>query len=160
VVLVDAATGKTLWTYQPRLPTSLTGEPPTVFGTSGALLVLVPVGFGYQLERLDPATGSHLWPDALRLSRRPLAGPTAAVEAGAVYYVTANVLHARSLADGKHRWEQRLAGPGGAWQVVRTAAGLAVYPIPQPAVVWSGRIRPVCRLPVGWAQVPVPLPRL
>jgi len=159
VALLDLATGKSTWTYQPREPTCLTGEPPQLFGNEDVLCLLVPLNFGYQLERIDPASGKHLWPDAPRISRTAFAGKTAAFDPTTLYYCVDQVLHARALADGKRLWADSLPAPAGPWQVVSTGPAVAVYPLAALAAVWNRASRVPCTIPVGFSQVAMPVPR-
>jgi hypothetical protein len=159
VTLVNMATRQTAWTYQPRAPTSLTGEPPQLFGKGSVFCLLMPLNFGYQLERIDPATGNHLWGEARRISKTAFAGTTAAFDATTLYYAVDGILHARALADGKRLWAQPLPAPAGPWQVVRTSPDVAVTPVPSLAAVWNRASRVPCLVPAGFAQLPMPLPR-
>jgi outer membrane protein assembly factor BamB len=159
VHLLDLATGKEIWTYQPRAPTSLTSEPPRLFGNREALFILVPLNYGYQLERIDPATGKHLWPATPRISRTALDGKNAACDVKAVYYAAGNVLYARSLSDGKRLWQRPLPSPAGPWQVVRLGSTVAVYPLPDVAAAWQIWGRQPCWVPVGCLGLRLPLPR-
>jgi hypothetical protein len=114
------------------------------------------MSFGYELERLDPANGRHLWTSAPRISRTAFDDKAVAFDQTAIYYGTGKVLQATSLSDGKRLWEQPLPASGGRWRVVRTESTVAVYARPQWARVWA---RAACQVPVGLTQISLPLPR-
>jgi hypothetical protein len=116
----------------------------------------VPTNLGYQLERLDPATGKHLWPAARRLSK--MAWTTAAFDATAVYYAVGQELQARSLSDGKRLWVRLLPSPAGCWQVLCTSTFVAAYPVPSLARIWNAGCRLPVVLPLGFSQVALPMP--
>jgi len=156
---LDLATGKATWTYQPRAPTCLTGEPPQLFGTGDILCLLVPLSFGYQLERIDPATGKHLWPDVPRLCRTAFAGKTVAFDGSTLFYSVDQVLCARSLADGKRLWARPLPAPAGPWKVLSTRSAVAAYPVPLLPAVWNRVSRVPCFVPCGFTHLALPLPR-
>jgi outer membrane protein assembly factor BamB len=156
VGLLNTATGKTEWTYQPRLPASLTGGPPQLFGNRDALFLLVPLNIGDQLERLDPANGKHVWPDARRLSKIGFDGTT--IDATAVYACAGQELQARLLGDGKLLWVRLLPAPGGPWQVVCTNTFVAAYPLPSFTRMWNRASRLPVVLPVGFSRVGLSLP--
>jgi outer membrane protein assembly factor BamB/tetratricopeptide (TPR) repeat protein len=131
VVLFDPASGKEVWSYStaPRgYTTAATGEAPRLFAAGQAVLVLLARNYGYQLERLDPRTGVHVWKMRARISREAFEPDQVGCDAGAVYYVTRNVLHARALADGKLLWSRPLSGPAGTWRAVACGGGVMVYP--------------------------------
>jgi len=155
---VSMASGKTTWTYQPRAPTSLTGEPPRLFGGGDVLCLLLPLNFGYQLERIDPATGKHLWPDAPRLARTAFDGTAVAFDTRTLYYAVDQVLHARSVTEGKKLWSQPLPAPAGAWKVVSLGPAVAVYPLPSLPLLWDRASRVPCLVPLGFSQVALPVP--
>ncbi len=152
VVLFDPAVGKELWAYSPaaRGSTTLTGEPPRLLGGADTLLLLVARNYGYQLERLDPATGRPLWKPRARIIREALDAGQVGVGAKAVFYVSRGVLTARSLADGKLLWSQPLDGPAGAWRAVCSPRAVLAIPVRRslrPSWYW---------VPLG--DVPLALP--
>jgi outer membrane protein assembly factor BamB len=150
VVLLNADSGKELWTWKPRLPTTLTGEPPRLFGRRDALLLLVPRNIGYGLERLDPKTGAHLWPEGLRLLDQPVDAGAVATDRNAVYLAAGNTLLARSLSDGKLLWKCQLEESAPRWRVARAGNALLVWPQQREWLRWSW-------LPAGEFAVAAPL---
>jgi outer membrane protein assembly factor BamB len=128
VLRLDTATGKEVWTYRPRLPTALTGEPPRLLGGPDPLFLCLPRNYGYDLERLDPQTGASVWPEAARLTAEPIELGAQAADERAVYFVSGNVLHARSLADGRRLWQRPLSAAARRWRLVRRGSCLVVYP--------------------------------
>jgi outer membrane protein assembly factor BamB/tetratricopeptide (TPR) repeat protein len=150
VVLLDAATGKEVWSWKPRLPTTLTGEPPCLFGNDKGLFLLTPRNLGYDLERLDPKTGGQLWPEGLRLLDRPVDAQGVAHDGAAVYVACGETLLARSLVDGKLLWKQKLSEWAPAWQVHRAGDWLVIWPRQRDWLRWTW-------LPAGEFAVAVPL---
>lgn len=124
VMLLDAATGKVIWTRE-RLPTpSVTTRPPQLFRAGDALFLLVD---GWQLERLDPNTGRPLWQRAS--GTEPLDVGTTTFDPQALYFVSRNHLHAVALADGKRLWKPVPMGKGsGPWRAARTRSLLVAFP--------------------------------
>jgi hypothetical protein len=118
VLMLDAATGKALWSYAVPGETTRSGEPPLVVPAGGALVVVEPLNLGYRLQKLDGATGKPLWPDAPLLDLEAL-GPAGWVAAGqTLYHAGGNQLSAWSLSDGERLWRRPLpaAGP---WRLER-----------------------------------------
>jgi outer membrane protein assembly factor BamB len=150
VVLLNGYDGKEVWSWKPRLPTTLTGEPPRLFGGPDALLLLVPRNLGYDLERLDAKTGAPLWPEAFRLLGRPVDNEAVAIDRRAVYLAAGDLLLARSLANGKLLWKRKLDPPALRWQVARAGACLVVWPRQTDWLRWSW-------LPAGDLAVAAPL---
>jgi outer membrane protein assembly factor BamB len=142
--------GKEIWTWKPRLPTTLTGEPPRLLGGRDALFLLVPRNYGYDLERLDPATGAPLWPAAARLLPEAVDGAAVAADENAVYVACRDTLTARALADGKLLWRRPLGETAPRWRVVRAGRWLAVWPLQMDwGPTWSW-------LPLGDLTLAVP----
>jgi outer membrane protein assembly factor BamB len=159
VTLLDAEAGKTVWTYKPRLPTSLTGESPRLFTKGDVLCLVVPVSFGYLVERLDPATGAHLWPPApARISSKMVDALVIADDRGALYYTADHKLYARSLANGKRLWTRPLSGPECTWQVLLLGQALAVYPVARWETVGQQAASRFCTVPLVFTKVRIPLP--
>jgi outer membrane protein assembly factor BamB len=126
VLLLDAATGKVVWTYQPPGPTGLTGAPANVFGDKEKLLALVPRNIGPELIRLDANRGTLLW--SVPTLAHDFDVGTASLDQGAVYFAAGNSLQARSLSAGKLLWKKTLPGTFPGWQTVRAGDVLLVYP--------------------------------
>lgn len=175
-VLFDAAAGKTLWTFAPPYPTSLSGAPASVFGdipsrlqgaararnktSNEVLLALVPRNLGPDVVRLDPDKGTPLWtvpflPDLFDVQ-------TASFDRDAVYFACNNTLQARALKDGKLLWQKPLPGNFPNWQTVRildeprvsatgarTGDALIVYPKETLRLPWL----PIQPYPVTWPLV-------
>jgi outer membrane protein assembly factor BamB len=151
VLMLEVRTGKEVWRWKPRLPTTLTGEAPRLFACQGTLLLLVPRNYGYDLERLDPATGAHLWPAAARLIPEAVDAAAVVTDEKAVYLACRNKLTAWSLAEGKRLWERVLTEPAPRWRVVRTGSGLVLWPVEMDwGFRWSW-------LPLGDVTLAVPL---
>jgi hypothetical protein len=126
VGLLDPVAGREVWVRQTPTP-SVSREPPQFLSDGKSLLLLID---GWQLERLDPLTGHPLagWPRPI--GSEPVALERAALDESAVYFVSRNTLHARSLADGKPLWKGLpLTGPPVPWRVVLSRSGLVVYPL-------------------------------
>lgn len=129
VGLIDAATGRRLWTYALPGGTTPSGELPQVLGRNGLLLLAMPTNIGYFLQRLDRASGRPLWPRPRLLAMRTLDVMTWTFDSAAVYLAEDQTLKAYSLADGRVLWEQALSGAGN-WQVRRGDEYLLAYCIP------------------------------
>jgi outer membrane protein assembly factor BamB len=130
VTALDLADGTVAWVYElPRRP-SLTGEPPVLLGTRGALLVAVPRNDGYWLQRLDPASGRALWDDEVLLGPDRIDPGSVAVDRESVYYSSRNLVTARALDGGGRAWtaDAELPGPVGRWQLRRLGSALLVWP--------------------------------
>jgi outer membrane protein assembly factor BamB/tetratricopeptide (TPR) repeat protein len=116
------------WCYTLSGVTTRTGQPPRIAVVGDALLLLVQTNIGYELQRLDCATGKPLWPAPLLLGE-PVAEPSDWVAGeGTVCLVEGGVLTARSLLDGKRVWETPVGDPGRMWRVERLSGGYLVYP--------------------------------
>jgi outer membrane protein assembly factor BamB len=129
VGLIDARTGRRLWTYALPGGTTPSGELPQVLGRDQLLLLAIPTNIGYFLQHLDRASGKPLWPRPRLLAMRTLDVMTWAFDSEAVYLAEDQTLKALSLADGRVLWEQPLTDTGG-WQVRRGDEYLLVYRIP------------------------------
>jgi outer membrane protein assembly factor BamB/tetratricopeptide (TPR) repeat protein len=134
VLAFDAEDGKEVWAHEVGGATTLSGEAPQLAGGKGVLLLLVARNYGRALQRLDPLTGKACWPEERLLGTDDLAAADLACDPTAVYYVSRNVLYARSTADGKPLWEAPLRGPAGRWRAVLARGVLCVYPVDVPAV--------------------------
>lgn len=135
--LVDVASGREIWKYEPPWPTSSSGEPLRIAGDEKALLVIVPRNYGYEVERLDAATGRPLWDDEPRLlSRCRLERDSLAVADDAFYYAGENSLTCRSLATGKVVWKKELPGGARAWQLHLIGTEIVVAPARVAAQPW------------------------
>jgi outer membrane protein assembly factor BamB len=129
IVLLDALTGQSRWTHTLNGETTRSGEVPQVLGRGDMLLLVVPMNFGYFLQRLDRATGKPVWPRPHLLTMKTLDTFAWAFDREAVYFVEDRSLIARSLADGRVMWQHPLDAADG-WHVRRVGDFLMVYPVP------------------------------
>ena len=136
IVLLDAQTGQSLWTYRPGGVTTLSGELPSVLGQGNLLLCIQPANIGYFLQRIDRATGKAVWPRPQLLAAKMLDAGACAFDGDAVYILEDRSLTARSVVDGEVLWRRSLPNAGG--QVRRVGNYLAVYP---QAVESEARLR-------------------
>jgi outer membrane protein assembly factor BamB len=151
VFVLEAASAKEVWTWKPRLPTTLSGEPARLFSGLGGLFLVVPRNYGYDLERLDPKTGGHLWPEKLRLTDAAIDHEALVSDKKAVYFAAGNTLLARSVADGKLLWKRPLGIAAKRWQVLHAGSCLIVWPREMEwGLKWHW-------LPLGEAPVAIPL---
>jgi hypothetical protein len=132
LVLCDTSTGRDLWTYTLPGATMLSGEPPSVVGAGDTLLLVTPTNFGYELQRLDRATGRPAWDRPRLLSPEGVDTAQWALDREAVYLIDGGTVSARSLADGRLLWERRLAGGTLAWGLRRTGDYLIASPSRTP----------------------------
>jgi outer membrane protein assembly factor BamB len=125
VALLDPVLGKEIWRRQLDRVFSLTGETPRLLGKGDTLLVLVARNYGFELQRLDSATGITRWRrffrDAPDLSH-------AAFDATALYVTINGGLHALALADGRTLWDQPFPLTPDRWQVIVTQRYLLLHP--------------------------------
>jgi hypothetical protein len=63
------------------------------------------------------------------LSTETINGSALTLDESALYFVSRNILQARSLTDGRRLWDLALVGPAGLWQTVRTRDWLITYPL-------------------------------
>ncbi len=129
VVLLDALSGKCLWTHTLTGGTTLSGEMPHILGRGDLFLLVTPTNIGYSLQRLDRATGKPVWPRPSLLTMKTLDISSWTFDREAIYFAEDRSLVARSLTDGRVLWQRTLHGAD-AWQVRRVVDYLAVYPIP------------------------------
>jgi outer membrane protein assembly factor BamB len=134
VQLLDAESGRLLWTHHPLGYTSLTGAAPQTFGDKITLLALVPRNIGPDLVRLDPLDGKALWTVAALSDE--FDASTAAFDASAVYFVCKGTLQARALADGRLLWQKKLPGDFARWQARRSGATLFLVPQDDLPLAW------------------------
>lgn len=127
-VSISLGIEKYQWTYTPRLPTTLTGEPPQVFAHNCQLLTLLPRNYGYDLERLDPKTGKNVWKPEARLCDHAFGKDSIAFQKNTVYYTSGNTLFARDLENGDLLWKQELQESVRGWRVKATKHALMVFP--------------------------------
>jgi outer membrane protein assembly factor BamB len=146
VILVDARTGRVLWTYAVPGGTTQSGEAPQLTGRGRLLLLAIPTNVGYFLQRLDRASGKALWPRPRLLTLRALDVSTWTFDQQAVYLADEQELMAFSLADGRARWRVPLSATG-VWQVRHGESILFVCPSTSGP---EGRIR--FRSPLGRVQ--------
>jgi cytochrome c-type biogenesis protein CcmH/NrfG len=117
------------WTFTVPGITTQSGRPPKIALVGDALLVLFETNMGYQLQRLDRATGKPSWPEPVFL-REPIADPRHwAAGDSSVCLVEAGMLTARSLVDGKMLWQTPLLPSDREWHVERLKNGLLAYPV-------------------------------
>ncbi len=138
VVALDVSSGKGAWTYVLPGNSTLSGEPPLVFGDADGLFVVVPRNAGYTLQRLDPTTGQALWSDEVTMALDRLDPWCFAFDGAGVYYTSRNVVTALDR-DGKPLWEQPLPSPHGPWRLRRTAEVLLVWPAESPRTKFHSR---------------------
>ena len=143
VELFEPTRGKTVWTRTTAGP-SVTRATPQLVGDAATLFLLVD---GWQLERLDPASGRTLW--AAVAGSEPVILGRAAWDRQAVYYVTGQTLRARRLTDGRLLWSTVLPSAETAWRVDGTHRPLWVFPAePTRHVSWSPFFAvPPCTVP-------------
>lgn len=102
---IDPADGKVRWEHRAIWPSH---QPPNLFSDGEQLVALID---GYQLLRLDLATGKPVWKQAM--GARPLPNPeTAGVVAGERFVdVYGGWLEGRSMGDGTIVWRRPLPDP-------------------------------------------------
>lgn len=157
VGLLDARTGRRLWTYALPGGTTPSGELAQVLGRDGLLLLAMPTNVGYFLQRLDRASGKPLWPHPRLLAMRALDVTRWTFDSEAVYLAEDQTLKAFSLADGRVLWEQAL-GEAGSWQVRRSGKYLLVYRVASvPEATFRFR-SPLGNVQWNWGPSLVPEP--
>jgi hypothetical protein len=129
VIQADLRSAKELWSWKPRRPTTLTGEPPHLFGDRDALFLLVSRNLGYELERLNPTTGDHVWADGVGLGNRPPNPEAIVANKKAVYLACGGTVTALALSDGKLLWNNPLGVTAPRWRLARTANCLVAWPL-------------------------------
>ena len=108
-------------------------------------------------RRLDPLTGQPQWCRAI--STEPVDLGRAAQDPEAVYFVSRQAVHARSLEDGHSLWTFPVQGSPGPWRTVVIGDRLIVLPLqaerelPGPWV--SGGYLVTIPLEVEWGPLPV-----
>jgi outer membrane protein assembly factor BamB/tetratricopeptide (TPR) repeat protein len=127
VEMLDALTGRCLWTHRLAEGTTLSGEMPSVLGRGDVLLILQPANVGYSLQRLDRVSGKPVWPRPPLLAVKSPDLSAWTFDGQAVYGIEEDVLTARSLRDGRILWRQSLHGAK-EWQARRVGDYLAVTP--------------------------------
>jgi outer membrane protein assembly factor BamB len=134
-VKLDAVTGKEMWEFTRPGATTLTGELPQAVGGSQDLLAVVSTNLGYEVQRLDPASGRPLWKEPLLLLDLRLDARAWACKDGVLFRAGAgDRLSAHSLADGGRLWEQPLPRRHGRWRVRHLGGAIWVSPIEGPAL--------------------------
>ncbi len=128
IVLLDGRTGTVRWTRTLTTGTTLSGEIPQLLGGGDLLLCVTPTNIGYELQRLDRATGKPVWPQPYLLAMKTLDTSGWSFDHDTVYFAEDRLLTARSLADGGGLWQRPLE-PGASWRVRRVGDFLAVYPV-------------------------------
>ncbi|HTU21933.1 MAG TPA: PQQ-binding-like beta-propeller repeat protein [Gemmataceae bacterium] len=160
--LLDACTGKCLWTHRSDASTTLSGEMPSVLGRGDVLIYVQPANVGYYLQRLDRATGNPLWPRPRVLTAKSLDLSAWTFDSQALYGIEDRYLIARSLTDGKVLWRRALPSAD-VWQARRIGDYLAVFACgttaarfqlrsPLGAVQWDlgSLLAPDAISPVSW----------
>jgi outer membrane protein assembly factor BamB len=137
LTVLDSRTGEAIWTYSAPSPVSLTGEPLQVVGNGDALLILVSRNYAYDLECLDPRTGSRRWSKLLSLGTQPMDLEGGTVDDATVYLMQGNALLAYALADGRLLYSVPLPAIAGHWHVLRTQHGLICFPRDCQATHWQ-----------------------
>jgi outer membrane protein assembly factor BamB/tetratricopeptide (TPR) repeat protein len=127
VLAIDPETGRNRWEYRIPGNTLASGEPCHLIGSGKEVLIISPWTIGYYLNRLDAATGKPLWKRPIALPMQNLDRRGWAVDSEAVYHAHGGTLTARSLEDGRIRWERPLP-PASAWTVRRIRDGLVAHP--------------------------------
>jgi outer membrane protein assembly factor BamB len=138
--LVDLSGGKEIWKHEVERRTSLSGEAPQVLAQGANILLCVARNYGYEVDRLDPATGQRRWAKPILFAHGKPQLSLAAVDETAFYVATGQQLGAFALSDGARLWELPLPGATSDWQVVRSGAYVLAWPVHalpewQPAVL-------------------------
>lgn len=122
VAMYDARRGGMLWELNG--PSSPANGPPEVLGNGKHLLAVLN---GYELCRINPATGDVVW--RRLLGTEPLANPRQqmTLDSTAAFCVSRGELKAFRLSDGELIWNQRV-GTQGAWRVERLSEYVVCYP--------------------------------
>jgi outer membrane protein assembly factor BamB len=126
ITLIDAQTGKRLWTHRLAGVTTRSGETPSLLGRGNVLLCVQPANIGYFLQRLDCTNGRAVWLRPRLLASKTLDQGAWTFDSDAVYSIEDRWLTARSLSDGEILWRRPL--PAGCWQAQRVGDYLAVSP--------------------------------
>ncbi len=128
LIVYEVSSGKAAWRHQVDRPIGLSGELLQTAVAGDGLLAIIPRNHGFELIRLDAASGKPSWagPRFLGVDRPVLADAT--WDRDAVYLPIADVLHALSLVDGKRLWTRPLGAVPGGWRVRRTRNYLLVHP--------------------------------
>src|SRR5262249_535867 len=92
VVLLDLATGQEVWRYAIERRTSLSGAAPQLLVKGTNVLIGVPRNYGYEIERLDAATGKGSWPRPILLRGDRLEFSRAALDEMTLYVATGSRL--------------------------------------------------------------------
>lgn len=107
--LLDLARGRVAWTHEVESESSLAGPPPQVKTDREGLLVAVERNHGFELDRLDPADGTSLWPSGPAfLDAGDLNLANADSDAEQVVVPAGNRLVSICLKNGKYLWETKL----------------------------------------------------
>lgn len=153
VVLRELANGRETWKFEPKWSTSSTGEPLRILGKKKNLFVVVPRNYGYEIERLDPATGRPDWSDTPRLLCRRLADLSSLSAADdALYNVADGSFICRSADDGTILWKKAVPVADG-WRTLPTRDGVILYSTSQSR---RWRWLPVGTILLGLPSSPLP----
>jgi hypothetical protein len=106
-------------------PVSFALESPRFLAHGQALVTLID---GTTLARVDPLTGHRLWSVRVEYDPAWRAHDSASLDEERVYMVTAGILTAFRLTDGKLVWEQYLGPPDENWKLARLGRSLALFP--------------------------------
>lgn len=133
IVLSQGGPHSNTRSYQPRLPTTLTGESAQLFVVKDVVLAFLPRNYGYDLERIDPSTGNNLWPAEARICFGRVSDGQLVVDDSSTYYVSGDRLFARDLRSGALLWVQDLPHSTTGWQVRLAKNSLVLIPQGEPA---------------------------
>jgi outer membrane protein assembly factor BamB len=129
ISLFDLSAGKEIWRHEIQRRTSLSGEAPQVLAQGANILICVARNYGYEVDRVDPATGRRLWPKPILFIHGKPQLSLAAADETAFYIATGRQLAAFALSDGARLWELPLPGATSDWQVVRSGEYVLVSPM-------------------------------
>ncbi len=126
VGLFDLATGRVSWQHQLGAWTSLSGETPQLLQVGPDLWVGIARNYGYELRRIDAATGA-LQGQPFLIGNDRLDLTTAAADTEAVFVSIGTLLRAFSRNTGRILWEIPLPASV-PWTVRRLQSALIIVP--------------------------------
>ncbi|MFO0843134.1 MAG: PQQ-binding-like beta-propeller repeat protein [Gemmataceae bacterium] len=126
VLMLDAATGKPLWSHKLPGETTRSGEPPLVVPADDAVVVIEPRNIGYRARKLDRATGKPRWRDVVTLDIGALHPAGWHAANGKLYHAGGDHLSAWSLAEGRPLWKRSLPADG-SWRIEKDGPRLLVW---------------------------------
>jgi outer membrane protein assembly factor BamB len=132
VRMISFSLGAIRWTHREssKRSSSLTGEPPQLRAWDHLLLVGIARNHGYELQRLNLATGKPCWPEAFLVESGVLDIESVDADQALLYVIAGKTLSAISLEDGKVVWEIHLPeclGEGD-WTVKAGGRSIVVHP--------------------------------